>query len=159
MKKISKKIVAGLVSLGIIAAVITGGSTTVKQERAVEAFTKETSENMVKGYSLEELGIRKEDEKEVLSLVEKYDHTIIGDEGPILAIDGPPMGGGNPVEPYTIKDGDTLWAIAEERYGNPDRWVDIWEENRDLFIYDDQRNAVAPGRWIHPGQEIFIPVQ
>ena len=34
--------------------------------------------------------------------------------------------------PYTVQRYDTLWAIAEQHLGDPFRWVEIYELNRDL---------------------------
>jgi len=55
----------------------------------------------------------------------------------------PQVGGGNT---YTVRDGDTLWAIASRVYGDGQRWVDIAQANPSL---DPQRMAV--------GQVIQLP--
>jgi nucleoid-associated protein YgaU len=43
---------------------------------------------------------------------------------------------------YTVKRGDTLWAIAQARYNNPYRWVDIAKANNlrnpDLIYVDSK---------------------
>jgi nucleoid-associated protein YgaU len=44
---------------------------------------------------------------------------------------------------YTVKDGDTLWAIAKRELGSPFAWPDLWGVNREQIrnpdlIYPDQ---------------------
>jgi len=34
---------------------------------------------------------------------------------------------------YEVQSGDTLWLIAEQVYGTPSRWRDLYEANRDLI--------------------------
>lgn len=51
---------------------------------------------------------------------------------------------------YTVKSGDTLSAIAEREYGDPDGWRRIFEANRDQLDDPDL---------IHPGQELRIPAR
>jgi hypothetical protein len=33
---------------------------------------------------------------------------------------------------YSVKPGDTLWAIAQQQYGNPNDWLTIYDANRGL---------------------------
>jgi 5'-nucleotidase len=47
---------------------------------------------------------------------------------------------------YTVQEGDTLWSIAEEHYGDGQRWEDIVEANPGL----------APEN-LAVGQEITLP--
>ena len=47
---------------------------------------------------------------------------------------------------YTIKDGDTLWSIAQRMYGDGQRWVDIVRANPGL----------EPKK-LRVGQEITLP--
>ena len=61
------------------------------------------------------------------------------------------------VDTYIVQEGDTLWDIAEELYGDGSQWTQIWEVNADLLTSDDSRNLDQPGHWIHPGQILHIP--
>lgn len=49
---------------------------------------------------------------------------------------------------YTVKQGDTLSAIASREYGDAGKWKQIYEANRDQIDNPDL---------IHPGQELRIP--
>lgn len=49
---------------------------------------------------------------------------------------------------YTVRKGDTLSAIAKERYGDAGDWRRIYEANRDKIDNPDL---------IYPGQELTIP--
>lgn len=57
-----------------------------------------------------------------------------------------------PAEPvyteYKVKSGQSLWSIAKEVYGDPNRWRDIFEANRDRIN--------NPGQ-IKPGMILRIP--
>lgn len=52
------------------------------------------------------------------------------------------------VEYYTIKSGDTLWAIASKFLGNGSKYPEIFEANREVIEDPDK---------IFPGQKIRIP--
>ncbi len=52
------------------------------------------------------------------------------------------------VEYYTIKSGDTLWAIASQFLGNGAKYTEIFEANREVIEDPDK---------IFPGQKIRIP--
>ena len=49
---------------------------------------------------------------------------------------------------YTIKKGDTLWAIAAEHLGNGSQYPKIFEANKEVIKDPDL---------IYPGQQIRIP--
>jgi hypothetical protein len=47
---------------------------------------------------------------------------------------------------YTVKRGDTLWALAKQFYGNAYLWPQLWESN--TYITD--------AHWIYPGDPLLI---
>lgn len=49
---------------------------------------------------------------------------------------------------HTVVDGDTLWDLAQEYYGNPWDWRRIWDANRE---------QIADPNLILPGQVLNIP--
>jgi nucleoid-associated protein YgaU len=49
---------------------------------------------------------------------------------------------------YTVRSGDTLSSIAQEFYGDPDRFPTIFQANRNVLEDPDE---------IFPGQELRIP--
>lgn len=50
---------------------------------------------------------------------------------------------------YTVRRGDSLWAIAEKLWGDGSRWRELYRANKDIIGGD-------PGL-IYPGQEFTIP--
>jgi len=51
-------------------------------------------------------------------------------------------------EVYTVKPGDTLAEIAMHVYGNPERWTEVYEANRDRLANPDL---------LTPGETLRIP--
>ena len=51
-------------------------------------------------------------------------------------------------EEYLVEKGDTLWAIAQERYGSGFLYVRVFEANQD---------AIRDPDLIYPGQVFMIP--
>jgi nucleoid-associated protein YgaU len=51
---------------------------------------------------------------------------------------------------YTVKSGDSLWAISEQIYGNGNDWRRIYEANKDRIKDPDV---------IQPGWVLNIPAQ
>ncbi|HEX7190145.1 MAG TPA: LysM peptidoglycan-binding domain-containing protein [Thermoanaerobaculia bacterium] len=47
---------------------------------------------------------------------------------------------------YTIKSGDTLWALAKQFYGNAYLWPQLWESN----------TWVTDAHWIYPGDTLLV---
>jgi len=49
---------------------------------------------------------------------------------------------------YTVKKGDTLWEIAEARYGSGFDWVKIRDANKDRigFLPNGQQSLITPGQ-------------
>ncbi len=49
-------------------------------------------------------------------------------------------------QPYIVKEGDTLWDIAQEYFADPEKWLKIWEQN--LYVSNPDL--------IYPGNEIWL---
>ena len=61
---------------------------------------------------------------------------------------------------YTIKSGDTLWAIAKKFYGDGSKWKKIYDANKDIIEKTAKkhgRKSSSNGRWICPGVKLTIP--
>lgn len=61
---------------------------------------------------------------------------------------------------YTIKRGDTLWAIAKKHLGNPLRYKEIYKLNKDIIEKTARRygrKSSSNGHWIYPGTKIKLP--
>ena len=56
-------------------------------------------------------------------------------------------------ENYTVKSGDTLWEIAEARYGSGFDWTKILEANKDSISYLPNGSQAL----IVPGQVLNLP--
>jgi len=50
--------------------------------------------------------------------------------------------GGSGGQTYTVKKGDTLWAIAKALLGDGARYNELWGTNRDKI---DNPNLIQPG--------------
>ncbi|MCH5342525.1 MAG: LysM peptidoglycan-binding domain-containing protein [Acetatifactor sp.] len=48
---------------------------------------------------------------------------------------------------YTVQEGDTLWRIAVQFFGDGKRYVEIWQENREVIGED--MNYILPGQVLH----------
>ena len=51
---------------------------------------------------------------------------------------------------HTVKEGDTLWGIAEEQYGDGSKFNTIFEANRPMLKDPDE---------IYPGQVLRILIR
>ena len=60
----------------------------------------------------------------------------------------PPMSFPEGAEVYIIQKGDTLWDLANQYYGDPYLWPQIWERNQ--YILD--------AHWIYPGDPLVMGV-
>ena len=52
---------------------------------------------------------------------------------------------------YTVQSGDSLSAIAQQVYGDPNQWTSVYDANRDAIG--------ANPNLIQPGTELVIPPQ
>lgn len=64
-------------------------------------------------------------------------------------------------KPYTIKSGDTLWAIAKKFYGNGAKWTTIYNANKTVIENTAKKyrggKGSSNGHWIYPGTKLTIP--
>jgi len=61
---------------------------------------------------------------------------------------------------YTVRGGDTLWAIAGDFYGNPNLYPQIYAANAAVIEQTAQAHGFASsdaGHWIFPGEVLVIP--
>ncbi len=52
---------------------------------------------------------------------------------------------------------DCLWNIAERYLGDPFRWTEIRDLNRDRIQPDGRRLGDEPSNWVYPGWELVLP--
>lgn len=65
-----------------------------------------------------------------------------------------------PSSTYTIKSGDTLWAISQKFYGTGTKWGTIYNANKDIIESTAKsrgRKSSDNGHWIYPGVTLTIP--
>ena len=61
---------------------------------------------------------------------------------------------------YTIKSGDTLWAIAVKYYGKGIQWTKIYNANKSVIeaaAKKHKKKSSSNGHWIYPGTTLNIP--
>lgn len=61
---------------------------------------------------------------------------------------------------YTIKKGDTLWAIAKKFYDAGSKWKTIYDANKDIIEKTAKKHGKKSsdnGHWIYPGVTLTIP--
>lgn len=63
---------------------------------------------------------------------------------------------------YTIKKGDSMWAIAQKYLGSGAKWPKLYEANAEILDSTAKKyghSSSENGRWIFPGTKITIPQQ
>lgn len=59
---------------------------------------------------------------------------------------------------HTIKDGDTLWGIAQKYYGSGLKYPTIYNANKEIIDSTAKKRGFAPGgHWIFTGTVLTIP--
>lgn len=61
---------------------------------------------------------------------------------------------------YTVKSGDTLWAIAKRHLGSGTKWKTIYNANKSAIEKAAKNRGYkssATGHWIFPGTKLTIP--
>ena len=61
---------------------------------------------------------------------------------------------------YTIKSGDTLWAIAQQHYGTGSKWKIIYDANKEIIENTAKSHGLSSsqnGNYIYPGVILTIP--
>ena len=65
-----------------------------------------------------------------------------------------------PAQNYTIKSGDTLWAIAQKKLGGGSNWQKLYNANKDVIEAAAKKHGKKSsdnGHWIYPGTTLTIP--
>ena len=73
---------------------------------------------------------------------------------------GSSSGGNGGGSSYTVKSGDTLWAIAKSKYGNATLYTKIYNANSGTIESAAKAHGKASssnGHWIYPGTVLTIP--
>lgn len=60
-------------------------------------------------------------------------------------------------EEYVVQPGDWLMGLAREFYGDPERWVDIYEFTNAMAESDPSFATIADPSVIEPGWKLWIP--
>ena len=69
-------------------------------------------------------------------------------------------GSGSGGRTYTVKSGDTLWAIAQKYYGSGAKYGTIYNANKAAIEETAKKRGMSSssgGHWIFPGQTLVIP--
>lgn len=61
---------------------------------------------------------------------------------------------------YTVKSGDTLWAISKKFYKDPLKWKKIYDANKSVIESVAKKHGLkssSTGHWIFPSTKLKIP--
>jgi hypothetical protein len=61
-------------------------------------------------------------------------------------------------ERYTVKQGDNLWNIAQEKLGDGSQWPRIWRYNNRAAVIKQTGRGIPDPDMIYPGQLLILPV-
>ena len=62
-------------------------------------------------------------------------------------------------EQYVVKSGDTLWAIAKKYLGSGTKYIQIYNDNKDIIestAKSHGKSSSGNGHWIWPGETLTI---
>jgi len=65
-------------------------------------------------------------------------------------------------EEYTVRSGDTLWAIAKAKYSNGVKWKVIYDANKAVIEAEAKKRgkkSSSNGHWIYPNTKLVIPAK
>lgn len=65
----------------------------------------------------------------------------------------------NEEKTYTIKSGDSMWSIAQQKLGDGSSWKELYEYNKEALDNEAKKYGVTSnnGSYIYPGVTIKIP--
>lgn len=61
---------------------------------------------------------------------------------------------------YTVRSGDTLWALAKKYYGSGSKYTIIYDANKEIIesaAKSHGKKSSDHGHWIWPGEQLVIP--
>lgn len=59
-----------------------------------------------------------------------------------------------------VKDGDSLWALAEKYLGDGKMWPELWRLNQDVIIQEQLKRVDSPlsgADLLFPGTVLTVP--
>jgi len=70
---------------------------------------------------------------------------------------GPERTSPPPATIHTVKQGESLWAIAQKELGDGSRYPELYEANRDVIDPANQQRDQPRKYTVYPGQILKIP--
>ena len=80
---------------------------------------------------------------------------LVGNAGSLAKSKPKRSGAPAPAKGYTVKAGDSLWAIAQQVYGDGSRYPELYSKNKDA-IDKGNKGTGNPQYTIYPGQEFWV---